>query len=67
MNFYLNDRSADFELDNRELKFYPNDRKIEFQLNGTQARIDGEGWVISTGIWNDNEVWDDNGIWNDGN
>jgi hypothetical protein len=67
MNFYLNDSAAEFELDNRELKFYPSDGKIEFVLDATQDRIQGEGWVLSTGIWNDNEFWDDNGIWNDGN
>lgn len=65
MNFYLNDRAADFELDNRDLKFYPNDKPIEFVLNGSQDRAPGEGWVLSTGVWNDFEIWDDNGIWKD--
>lgn len=65
MNFYLNDRDAEFELDNRELKFYPSDRKIEFVLNATQDTETGEQWVLSTGIWNDSEFWDDNGIWKD--
>lgn len=65
MNYYLNDRAAEFELDNRELKFYPNDRKIEFQLNAVQDIATGEQWVLSTGIWNDNEIWDDDGIWKD--
>lgn len=67
MNFYLNDRPVDFELDNRELKFYPNDQKIEFQLQGRQGSsvIPGEQWVISTGIWNDIEIWDNNGVWKD--
>lgn len=67
MNFYLNDREIDFELVNGELKFYPSDRKIEFLLEGRQdiTPPSGEQWVLSTGIWNDNEFWDDNGIWKD--
>jgi hypothetical protein len=65
MNFYLNDSAAEFELDNRDLKFYPNNRPVEFVLTVTQDRQPGEGWVLSTGIWNDSEVWDDNGIWKD--
>lgn len=24
-----------------------------------------EGWVLSTGIWDDNAYWDDNAIWKD--
>ena len=65
MNFYLNDRAVEFELDDRGLKFYPNDQKIEFQLNATQDILTGEQWVLSTGIWNDNEIWDNDGIWKD--
>lgn len=69
MNFFLNDRAVDFELDNRGLRFYPSDKKIEFELNGRQniPVVPGEAWVLTTGIWNDNEIWDDNGIWKDGN
>jgi hypothetical protein len=65
MNFYLDNGAAEFELDNSKLKFYPNNRAIEFEVQGTQDIASGEHWVLSTGIWNDNEIWDDNGIWKD--
>lgn len=65
MNFYLNDRPVEFELDNRELKFYPNDHKIEFLLNATQDILTGDQWILSTGYWNDSEYWDDLEYWKD--
>ena len=65
MNFYLNDRAVEFELENTDLTFYPSDRKIDFTLNAVIDIETGEQWVLSTGIWNDNEIWDDNGIWKD--
>lgn len=65
MNYYLNDRAVEFELDDRGLKFYPNDRKIEFQLNAAQDILTGDQWILSTGYWNDSEYWDDLEYWKD--
>lgn len=47
MNFYLNDRPAEFELDNRELKFYPTkDRAIDFDLESRYLNFYLVGGVI---------------------
>lgn len=63
MNFYLNDRAIDFELDNRDLNFYLSDKPIDFILSGRQETTDG--WILTTGIWDDSEYWDDLAYWKD--
>jgi hypothetical protein len=64
MNFYLDNGAAEFELDSSSLKFYPNTRAIDFVLNGTQE-VDEDGWILTTGFWDDSEFWDDEEYWKD--
>jgi hypothetical protein len=50
-------------LDRRDLTFYLNDRSIDFFINGRQETEDG--WILTTGFWDDSEFWDDEEYWKD--